>query len=207
MKRAAIALTLVFFALGGTGSVMGADPPKDRDKFHDRIETLTMWRMMDALDLDRGTADKIFEIRHKFLAQRKELRASLNDDIDNLKKILANPPKATDDKELSQLIAGIREKRKKLQALQDEQYTEVSKVLTVRQQAQLILFFKEFLHELRGMMRERPRLGAPGGPGMGRRGIGPLPGDSPMGRMPGPPPDRTGPGPGHEEWEDPLGGR
>ena len=43
-------------------------------KFEERLELLTMWKMMEALNLDKPTAEKIMEIRHKFVGQRKALQ-------------------------------------------------------------------------------------------------------------------------------------
>jgi Spy/CpxP family protein refolding chaperone len=144
-------MALAFVGAGGVSYAQWVAEGDKSDKAHERLEIITMWKMMEALDLDKATADKILEIRHKFLAQRKALKARVTKDIMALKQRLAQTT-APDDPELAQLVADIRANRKKLMQLREEQYEEVSKVLTVRQQAELVIFLKEFRKELRHLL-------------------------------------------------------
>jgi Spy/CpxP family protein refolding chaperone len=154
----------------------------DPEKIQERLEFFTMWKMMEALDLDKQTADKIMEIRKKFLSGRKEIQKSLANDFQILKDILKTPRGQEDPNKLKPIIADVRQKRTKLEALQDEYNKEVSSLLTVRQQAELILFLKDFQKELQQMIRPRPGPGAPAPPGMG-----PPQGDRSRRQPPGPP--------------------
>jgi Spy/CpxP family protein refolding chaperone len=152
------ALVAVVAVLVGATCLLAAGPEqvRDRDKVQDRIEILTMWKMIEALDLDQATAGKILEIRHKFLSQRKALQKDLSEDFKALRKQLNDSSKPADDQELSRLLQDIHGKRKQLQGLRDQLYEDVSKVLTVRQRAQLVLFFKDFHKELRSMLQSPP---------------------------------------------------
>ncbi len=151
-------------------SLFAAGPEQkwDRDKVQDRIETLTMWKLIEHLDLDQATADKLLEIHHKFLSQHKSLQKGLSEDFQALRKQLSDSSKPEEEKELAQLLLDIREKRKELQGLREQHYDAVSKVLTLRQMAQLVLFSKDFHRELRSLLRPSP---APGG--MPEKGMGP----------------------------------
>jgi Spy/CpxP family protein refolding chaperone len=173
MRKTIAALIAVGMLLVGASSLFATDPEqrRERDKVQDRIETLTMWKLIEALDLDQPTADKLLEIRHKFLAQRKSLQNGLSQDFQAIRKQLSDSSKTVDEKELGRLLADVREKRKELQGLREQQYEDVSKVLTVRQRAQLVLFFKDFRQELRSLLRPPP---APGG--VPEKGMGPPPG-------------------------------
>jgi Spy/CpxP family protein refolding chaperone len=173
MRKTITALIAVGMLLVGASSLFATDPEqkKDRDKVQDRIETLTMWKAIEALDLDQPTADKLLEIRHNFLAQRKSLEKGLSQDFQAIRKQLSDASKTADEKELGRLLADVREKRKELQRLREQQYEDVSKVLTVRQRAQLVLFFKDFRKELRSLLRP------PHAPGVvPEEGMGPPPG-------------------------------
>lgn len=174
MRRTIAALIAVGVLLVGATSLFAADPEqkRDRDKVQDRIETLTMWRLIEALDLDQPTADKLLEIRHKFRSQRKSLQKGLSEDFQALKKQLSDSSKPADEKELGRLLEDVREKRKELQRLREQQYEDVSKVLTVRQRAQLVLFFKDFRKELGSLLRP-PQVPD----GMPEKGMGQLPGN------------------------------
>jgi len=173
MRRTIAALVAFGVLLVGATSLFATDPEHkpDRDKVQDRIETLTMWKLIEALDLDQPTADKLLEIRHKFLAQRKSLQKGLSQDFQALRKQLSDSSKPADEKELGRLLEDVREKRKELQGLREQQYEDVSKVLTVRQRAQLVLFFKDFRQELRSLLRPPQALG-----GVPEKGMGPPPG-------------------------------
>jgi hypothetical protein len=157
---------------------------KDKDKVMDRLEVLTVWKMMEALDLDKGTANKIMEVRSKFLGDRKALQKGLNEDFQRLRQLLQEPPKAADDSELARLVQDVRDKRKKLSQLHDAQYEAVSKLLSVRQQAELILFLKDFRKEIHAILNAPP--GPPQEPGKGGRFRPPT----------GPPPPAAPPFPG-----------
>lgn len=149
MKTASvITVGLILLLNAATGQCQS----HDNDKLQDRIETITIWKMMEAVDLDRGTADKIMEIRHKFLVQRKEIAKSLGNDFKSLSRLVKSPG-SENNAEIQRLLTDIRQKRQKLRDLWDQQYTEVSKVLTLQQQAKLVLFLKDFQRELRMMLR------------------------------------------------------
>jgi Spy/CpxP family protein refolding chaperone len=192
MRKTIAALIAVGMLLVGASSLFATDPEqkRDRDKVQDRIETLTMWKLIEALDLDQPTADKLLEIRHRFQAQRKSLQKGLSQDFQAIRKQLSHSSTTADEKELSRLLADVREKRKELQGLREQQYEDVSKVLTVRQRAQLVLFFKDFRQELRSLLRP-PQ--APGGEP--EKGMGPPPGNlGPLYKGMGRPRGAAGPG-------------
>jgi Spy/CpxP family protein refolding chaperone len=168
------------------------------DKVQNRIETLAMWRLIETLDLDQPTADKLLGIRHKFLIQRKSLQKGLSEDFQALRKQLSEPSKPADDQELTRLLQDIHEKRKGLQALREQQYDAVSKVLTVRQRAQLVLFFKDFHRELRSFLRIPPPPGSGPEKGMER----PRAGMGPLNKKMAPPPGTAGLG---EKFGQPPG--
>lgn len=214
MRIVLSALTCAVLILIGGLQIVHSEQARGKDKQWERLEIVTMWKMIDALNLDNATADKIMEIRHKFLAQRREIKKALDVDIQKLRQDLKSP--SADDAELSRLIQSVRQKRKELTNLHNEQYDEVSKILPVRKQAELILFLKDFQKELRKVLRQqlaphdmeqtglpRPPNGPPPGPrppGLGKGG----------GRPAGPPPGATGRpgphvGPGAGADEDALG--
>jgi Spy/CpxP family protein refolding chaperone len=193
--RAILILILIGLPVGlGMADYSIAQPPRDPEKGQERMEILQMWRMMEALDLDKATADKIFQIRSKYREERKKLEKALNEDFQQLRERLRETSYRSADPELEKILRNIREKREKLQGLWKDQYDEVSKVLSIRQQAQLVLFLKDFQEEIRSIIRP-PGMRRPPGPTEGRPGPGL------------PPPLPPGPGPGfrpesHDEFPE-----
>jgi len=173
----------------GGQAVFSQEPPAQRGKFQDRIEWMTMWKLMESLELDKPTADKIYEIRRKYLDQKKELVKEINAGVESLKQALQRDPSKVNEALLTEMISSVREKRRKLEGLLDEQFGELATVLSVRQQAKLVVFMKDFQEELRAMFRPP----GPGGPPPPPRGEGfgpPLP-------PAGPPPLDPDGGPAH----------
>lgn len=200
MQRIVALLLTTGIIFGGLGYAFAGEPNRHGNKFRERIETLTMWKMMEALDLDKETSNKILALRKKFETKRSTLEQSIDEDLQKLRGLVKNADQAAGDKEMAGVIESIRGKRRQLDALRDEHFTDMSKVLSVRQQAKLIIFLKDFRREIREMvrasMRNRPLEGESrfgdggGGPGPER------PGRPPKGRF-GPPPDGpAGPPPG-----------
>jgi hypothetical protein len=186
MRAALFGLTVAGLILAGGQDLFAQDRPKDRAKFQDRVEWMTMWKLMEALDLDKPTADKVYEIRRQFLGKKKELIKEIGAEIESLRQQLQDPSDQVADDQLAEKIRGIREKRKRLEALMDEQFVELSKILSVRQQAKLVLFIRDFREELRSLFR-KPK---PGGRHPSERGLGPTP-------PPEGPPLQLGPSSGH----------
>ena len=98
--------------------------------------------------------------------RKKPLRKELDQDFQKLRLLLKDEKAKTDDKEIGQVLDDVRQKRRQLQSLMDEQFREVAKFLSVRQQAELVLFLKDFHKEIRSMLR--PTSGPAGGPSSDR---------------------------------------
>lgn len=187
-----IAFVLIFI---GAANAVCYSPRTEREKRRERIEILTMWKMMEALDLDGETSKKILEIRRKFLTRRTEVTDSLAKDFRRLRELLRDSPGKGNDENLAKVLEDIRQKRTELSTLWKEQYKAVSKLLSVRKQAELVLFLKDFRNEIRLLMRRASR---PPDPRF-RRGMGGPPMAPPPGDGPGP---RTG-----QSFHPPHGGR
>ncbi|MDQ7781509.1 MAG: hypothetical protein RDU20_01435 [Desulfomonilaceae bacterium] len=147
-----------------------------KEKLLDRIETLTMWRMMQTLDLDNETSQKILQVRGRFLAERKGLKSSLYKSYGDLRKYLKEAQSKGNDEKLARTIEKIRKTRQELRAVWERQFDEIAKVLPVRKQAELVIFMKDFRKEIRAILRgpegmpPRPPVeqGYDRGPGRGR---------------------------------------
>lgn len=174
MNRIIVTVVLVGSMLFGITSTWSDDLRPDRDRMRERVETLTMWKIMNALDLDKQKSEKILQIRSDFLKRRKELRTSLHDDFQQLKRLLKESKNDRGENQLADVLQSIRSKRRELSGLWDKQYEAVSKVLPVRKQAELVLLLKDVHREMRSLVLRSllHRLEEPSLPG----GIGPDPG-------------------------------
>ena len=166
MRKLIIALIAMGFLMAGTGVALCFQHERKNGKFEERLEILTMWKMMEALNLDKPTAEKIMEIRRKFVGQRKALEREIAEDFRTLRQLLRDDAGKASDDELAKVLASIRDNRLRTKGLFDEQYNEVSKVLSVRQRAELVLFLKDFHKEIRSILRPPRTDGIPQDRGM-----------------------------------------
>jgi hypothetical protein len=176
----------VLMILMGVQTAFAKDFPGP-DKSREHFEIVTLWKMMDAIDVDQPTADKIMGIHNKFNGERKTLHKSMEKDYQGLKEKLAET-KDPQDQELAKIVDDIKQKKRQMENLRHSEYDEVAKLLTVKQRAELLLFFKDFKKEMRGMMRQP-------GPPMDRHAPRPGPGHMP------PPPHGQGPPEGDMDGE------
>lgn len=196
---ASLIILVLMSAFACIGSARG--PGENREKMQERIELLRKMEIMEKLNLDTETAEKIFQIRRKYLAERKKCLQELRRDFEKLKNLLADKSGSVTDEELKSVLENIWENRKKLRSRWEDQYDRVSEILTVRQQAELILFLKEFRKSIRSLFRGRDHRPPPGPPrmGQGRPGgrFGPEEHFPPHG-IKSPDPRGKGPGPDYE---------
>jgi hypothetical protein len=183
MKKMTIAVVMSAALCLCVGTAMAEQPkgrqilgtPRDVDKAIEHFEMGIMWRMMEALDMDKTTAEKVFDVRRRFAEEQKAIFQELAKEMESLRAKLQEKTAQPNEKKLLGFINSIRDKRKRLESLRDRQYDEISQVLSVVQQAQLLIFTKEFRDEIRAFVH-RPLMPAggppPPPPGMGADPLG-----------------------------------
>ncbi len=158
MKKSIIGLLLtaglIFFAGAGfcAAPVEEDTPPsvQQMQKVRERIESLRMWKLIRALDLNESLSARLFPVLNSYDKKRQELEISLRDGMKELKEAL----KSGRDDKLSGIIEKLEQNHKALQKLKDEEIAELKKILTVQQQAKYIIFNHEFQREIRDMIEE-----------------------------------------------------
>ncbi len=121
-------------------------PPEERlEKTWKRIETLRMWRLTQRLDLDEETASRLFPVINRYDKQRLALRRDMRRDMRELRKSVET---AGEDK-LRGIIEKLRERRMKLQEINEEEMEKLAGILSTRELAKFIIFRQDFDRELR----------------------------------------------------------
>jgi len=151
-----------------------AKPMQNRRRMMEKIETIKMWKLMDALGLDSKTALKVFPIVKETDRKRMDLRLKQRNVMEKIESQLKRGKE--EGKSLDTLARQLFDLNDKISQLPREEYTKLKTVLTETQLARYLLFQKHFRKELihswmrggkREPVQERPR------PGM-RRGNGPM---------------------------------
>src|ERR1700687_377740 len=138
------------------GLVVWAHPaaaqPRD-EPWRDRARTFLVVRIADALKLDDKDALKVSGVVRQSDEHRRELMKQRESLEEKLRAALAKQP--PDSADLTKLIAAGNELDQKLALVPEETFRELQKILTLEQQAKLMLFRRELQDEIRHAMQRR----------------------------------------------------
>ena len=139
-------------------------PPKEeREKFHKekmekiraKISMILMWRLTDLLELDEATGAKFYPILKEHDTKMAELHKMTNETRMALKAELGK--EKPDGDTVQKMVTTLRDLKKKMDALDDEQITKAAKVLTPVQLGKLVLFFPKLQREIQGIIQDAKR--------------------------------------------------
>ena len=165
MKKNLVKILLLLFIMCGFTAQGFAEPPgyldepptkQQRDRVRKRIETLKMWKLTKALDLDEAASARLFPILNKYDKRKAEIHQNLRKGMREMRRSL----KENKTGELKNTLAMLEDNHRALQNINDEEWAEMKKVLTVEQQARFILFRQEFdseVHRLIADAKDRRR--------------------------------------------------
>ena len=175
MKKNVVKILVLLFIMCGFTAQGFAEPAEyldkpptkqQRDRVRKRIETLKMWKLTKALDLDEASSAKIFPVLNRYDKKKAEIHQDLRKGMREMKISL----KENKTEGLKNTLAMLEEKHRALQNINDEEWAELKKVLTVEQQAKLILFRHEFDREVHKLIADaKDRRPERGGKGRGAR--------------------------------------
>jgi hypothetical protein len=146
MKRAS-ALLACLLATTAIGAATDATPGRDRAR------TYLMLRVVDALDLSDQKALEMREILRRADDRRLDLTQKRDTLDSKLRAALATKP--VDGPALGQLVTDAHMVQRELASLPEHTFTEAQKILTVEQQAKLLLFRRDLQGEVRQAIRRR----------------------------------------------------
>jgi len=159
MKRINLVVVLAGLALW---PLRLAAQPAAGAPWRDRARTYLVLRIADALKLNEQEALKVGEIVRQADEHRQALVQERRALEDKLREALAKQP--PDTAALTKLVSQGNEIDQKLALVPEQSFRELQKILTVEQQAKLMLFRRELQREIRRTLQNR-RAGGPGRPG------------------------------------------
>lgn len=159
MQRCARLVMLIFSLVVLSAVESTAEPPYDLDrpptkeqmaKVRERIETLRMWKLTRALELDEKTSARLFPLLNKYDKKRVDIELSLWSGIKELRDDLREKR----DGRLKDILDKLEGDHRALQKVNDEERSDVRRILTIQQQAKFFLFQLEFNREIRRIIAE-----------------------------------------------------
>ena len=118
----------------------------------ERINTVRLLKMIDALGLEKETAAKLASVSNKYCETRKSLLRNMRKDLDALRQILKKG--RPDEGELKKLVEQVKILKKELADLKLHQMDEEMNLLTREQQARYLIFKVDFHKEMHGLIQE-----------------------------------------------------
>jgi len=136
----------------GVAAVGVAQKPGERP-WRDRARTFVVLRIADALKLSDKEALQVSEVIRQADERRGELLKQRQTLEEQLRTALAS--KTPDDAELAKLVAQGNDIDQRLALVPETSFHDLQKILTVQQQAKLLLFRRELQGEVRRAMQSR----------------------------------------------------
>jgi len=143
------------FAQGGRPQEPTQDlppPPEVREELRRNIENMRIWKMTQFLELSTEQSSKFFPIFNEFQGKREKLEEERGEMMRRLGELVES--EAEHESEIRRLMSGLVKNRERMVSRQDEFWREAEKVLSLKQQAKLVLFEKHFKREIRGMIED-----------------------------------------------------
>ena len=159
-KGFVILLILIPFSFGGN-AFSQTEKIEKREKIKERIETLRIWKMIEFLDLTPEQSDRFLPLLNHFQKIQKDLDEGEKELIRNLAFVLNE--KKTDEKRLKDILDRLEKNRENLVEKRREFVFQSKDILSVEQQAKLVVFEERFAQKLRETIREIKQK-----PGIGR---------------------------------------
>lgn len=149
-RRPLVMLGLACLVAGATrAAAAGTEVSPDRD----RARTFLVLRVVDALGLSDVKALEMRDILRR-ADERRVALSQRRDALDaELRAVLAKPPR--DEDALARLVADAHGVQRELAALPEHTFGEAQKILSVEQQAKLLLFRRDLQGEVRQALRRR----------------------------------------------------
>jgi hypothetical protein len=119
-------------------------------EIRERIDSLRMWKLTKALDLDEKTSAKLFPVLSRFDRKRSELQFALVLDLRELKIALAEKR----DAKIKEALDKLEIHYDGLQELNRQERSELKQMLAPEQQAKYVIFQIDFAKEVRKMISE-----------------------------------------------------
>ena len=125
---------------------------REMERALERINTVRLLKMVDALGLEKETAAKLASVSNKYCETRKSLLRNMRKDLDALRQILKKG--SPDESELKELVGQVKRLKKELADLKLHQMDEEMNLLTREQQARYLIFKVDFHKEMHGLIQE-----------------------------------------------------
>ncbi|RKZ26482.1 hypothetical protein DRQ26_04350 [bacterium] len=151
--------TIFTVALFGVLFAQPMMPDKSDPEIMERIETVKMWKLTEALDLSEEQAAKLFPVMNRANKRRKEIKSRQMELFGVLRDALDS---GADSTELLSILDEMTDLKNQECELQIDFLSQIKQILSPEQQAKYVMFEVEFKKRMMQLLRDFHR-------GKGRR--------------------------------------
>jgi Spy/CpxP family protein refolding chaperone len=166
--RTGALLALTFLTLGAAAFAQpdapAPDDPARKEELRERIRTVRTLRLIESLRLDEQRAAAVTKVIKHYDEKQAEVWKKKKEESRNLRKLV--DAEKIDEAGAKKGIAALQRADEELMRLRGAEFQELSKQLTITQQAKYLLFKQDFHHAMRdaiheGRGRRNPENGKP----------------------------------------------
>lgn len=127
----------------------GTSPDKP-EKMKDKVESLRVWKLLEALDLTEEQANSFLPAYREFQKNEGKYTQTRRELLDQLQQSLENK----DQKKISEIVSKLKQNRLQMEQSRVQFLSRIDKMLSPEQQAKFLLFQHRFEGRLRSEILE-----------------------------------------------------
>ncbi len=140
------------YAQPGSGMGHGREGGPMREKIREKIQMIKIWRLTEAVGLTPKQSERFFPVYNKHRERLDNFETEKREMLDRIKRLTDDSNSG--DKEIGAAVKEFKEHHRKLAELHELFLTDVSKILSVRQRGELVVFEEEFRKNMRKMIED-----------------------------------------------------
>lgn len=134
-------------AFGQPGPDQRPGPGPMREKIRQRIKTIKIWQLTDAVGLTPEQSERFFPIYNKYQEAMQNLEREKQEALKRLNSLTDDPDASDDD--INKSMMGIDDFIRRSMKMRQDYMEEISTVLLLRQQGKLLAFEEMFKKRMR----------------------------------------------------------
>jgi len=123
-----------------------------RERLREEIETMKMWKMLEVLDLTDEQSNDFLPAWRELQKAQKDFREKREDLLKSLEAVLGE--EKPDEGKIKDILGQLENKRSQLEEVQQRFRHKAQEVLTIEQQAKLLLFEDRFEKRMMEIIRQ-----------------------------------------------------
>jgi len=137
--------------------LLSAQPPgfeggPDREKVRERINTMKIWKLTEAVGLTSEQSEKFFPLYNKHQKAMDEIMNRRGELVDRLEALIDD--KKNSDQDLQKAMSDLEGIPRQMTEEKNRFYLEIAGILPLRQQAKLAVFEERFFQQLQEFVRD-----------------------------------------------------